>query len=109
GCADGAAGGGGASPARAAGAQRRGRRAGAAAAAQRGGGVVLAGWFQGARWQRWLARRIPRARAVTLDQRRIFIFPTPAGLAFLGLLALLLLVAINYQNNLAFALVFFLF
>ena len=34
------------------------------------------------RWRRWLNRRIPPARAVQLNQRRIFILPTPRGLAF---------------------------
>ena len=60
-------------------------------------------------WQRWLQRRIPAARSVTLDQRRIFIFPTRTGFFFLLSLAVMLLAAINYQNNMAFALVFFLF
>jgi uncharacterized protein (DUF58 family) len=60
------------------------------------------------RFQRWVARRIPPARRVTLDQRRIFIFPSRVGLVFLVMLAVMLLAAINYQNNLAFALVFFL-
>jgi len=62
------------------------------------------------RWfERWLTRRIPRSRVITLDQRRIFIFPAPAGLGFLLTLLVMLIAAINYQNNLAFALVFFLF
>lgn len=56
----------------------------------------------------WLDRRIPRARSLTLDQNRIFIFPSPAGFGFVGLLAILLLVAINYQNNMVFTLVFLL-
>jgi uncharacterized protein (DUF58 family) len=61
------------------------------------------------RWARWLDRRIPTARSVTLDQRRIFIFPSRAGLGYFLTLALMLIGAINYQNNMAFALVFFLF
>jgi uncharacterized protein (DUF58 family) len=61
------------------------------------------------RWQRWLDRRIPSARSVTLDQSRIFIFPSRVGLWFLVVLGLMLTVAINYQNNMAFALTFFLF
>src|SRR5690606_10912210 len=61
------------------------------------------------RWQRWLARRIPASRTITLDQRRVFIFPSRAGLWFLAVLGLMLIAAINYQNNMAFALVFFLF
>ena len=40
-------------------------------------------------WQRWLDRRLPRARQVQLDQRRIFIFPT--GYGFLYLLVSVLL------------------
>lgn len=65
-------------------------------------------WWQ-RRFERWLKRRIPAARSVTLDQRRIFIFPSRAGLFFLATLAVMLIAAINYQNNMAFALVFFLF
>ncbi len=65
-------------------------------------------WWQ-QRFERWLQRRIPAARSVTLDQRRIFIFPSRAGLFFLATLIVMLIAAINYQNNMAFALVFFLF
>jgi uncharacterized protein (DUF58 family) len=60
------------------------------------------------RWLRWINRRIPPARTVTLDQRRIFIFPNSAGFGFLLVLAVMLLAAINYQNNMAFALTFLL-
>ena len=48
-----------------------------------------------ARYQRWLERRIPRERQVTLDQRRIFIFPGPRGAMFAGVLVLLFLGGIN--------------
>ena len=65
-------------------------------------------WWQ-QRYERWLKRRIPAARSVTLDQRRIFIFPSRVGLFFFAALAVMLIAAINYQNNMAFALVFFLF
>lgn len=60
------------------------------------------------RYRQWIERRIPSAQSVTLNQRRIFIFPTRAGFAFLGLLFVMLIAAINYQNNMAFALVFML-
>jgi uncharacterized protein (DUF58 family) len=63
--------------------------------------------FASRHFQHWLQRRIPTARAVTLDHRRIFIFPTRQGFAFLGLVLVMLLAAINYQNNMAFALCFF--
>jgi uncharacterized protein (DUF58 family) len=60
------------------------------------------------RWRRWLNRRIPPARTVTLDQRRIFIFPTRSGFFFLLTLLLMLVAAINFQNNMSFALTFLL-
>lgn len=59
-------------------------------------------------WDRWINRRIPRSQDITLNQRHLFIFPSRAGLSFLALLLVLLLVAINYQNNLIFGLVFLL-
>ncbi len=61
-----------------------------------------------ARYDQWLERRIPAAAAVRLDQRRIFIFPTRAGLLYFGLLGLLLVTAINYQNNAIYLLTFLL-
>ncbi len=61
-----------------------------------------------ARYEQWLQRRIPAATAVKLDQRRIFIFPTRAGLLYFGLLGLLLVTAINYQNNAIYLLTFLL-
>ncbi|WP_455230747.1 DUF58 domain-containing protein [Geopseudomonas aromaticivorans] len=61
-----------------------------------------------ARWSRWLEKRIPPARQVLLNQRRIFILPTPQGLLFGVALLLMLLAAINYQNSLAYGLTFLL-
>jgi uncharacterized protein (DUF58 family) len=52
-----------------------------------------------ARYRKWLDYRIPRRREVTLDQRRIFIFPGPRGVLFLAVLVLLFLGGINYANN----------
>ncbi len=69
---------------------------------------VLSRW-RSELYERWLSRRIPRSRSVVLDQRRIFIFPSHTGMFFLLVLAVMLIAAINYQNNMAFALVFFLF
>lgn len=57
---------------------------------------------------RWLLRRIPPAASVQLDQRRIFIMPSLVGVGYAGALLLMLLVAINYQNSLAYALTFLL-
>lgn len=61
-----------------------------------------------AHFNRWLHRRIPPQNKVTLSQRSIFIFPTKIGFVFLGLLFILLLAAINYENSLIYALVFWL-
>jgi uncharacterized protein (DUF58 family) len=60
------------------------------------------------RWGAWIERRIPRAPEVVLGQRNVFVFPSRAGLVFLILLILLLLTAINYENNLVFGLTFLL-
>ena len=60
------------------------------------------------RYRAWLDRRIPASRSVTLNQRRIFIFPSRVGLFFASCLALMLLTAINYQNNMSYALTFLL-
>jgi len=46
---------------------------------------------------------------ITLTHRRIFILPTLRGLAFVGLIALLLLIAFIYNNNLVYMLAFLLF
>lgn len=61
-----------------------------------------------ARFRRWLARRIPPARSVTLDQRRIFIFPSRVGFFFFACLLVMLVAAINYENNMSYALTFLL-
>ena len=62
----------------------------------------------GRRFQSWVNRRIPPARSVTLDQKRIFIFPSRIGLFYSLCLFLMLLTAINYQNNMSYALTFLL-
>ncbi len=61
-----------------------------------------------ARYNRWLKKRLPPARTITLEQRRLFIFPSRPGFLFMLTLLLMLLTAINYQNNLAYALTFWL-
>lgn len=61
-----------------------------------------------ARFQLWITRRIPPARAVTLDQRRIFIFPSRAGFFFGCALLVMLVASINFENNLSYALTFLL-
>lgn len=60
-------------------------------------------------YQRWLNRRIPKTKKIKLGHRSIFIIPSPAGGLYLLLLMLMLVTAINYQNNLLFGLTFWLF
>ena len=57
---------------------------------------------------RWVARRLPAVQCLQLRQRHIFIVPTATGVAFAGAVLLMLLVAINYQNSLAYGLSFLL-
>jgi uncharacterized protein (DUF58 family) len=60
------------------------------------------------RWRAWWdARRQPR-ESHTLTQRNIYIVPSRAGLLFCVVLMLLLVVSINYQLSLGFALTFLL-
>ncbi len=60
------------------------------------------------RWQRWLNRRLPPGRSIVLKQKRLFIFASPAGWLFLFALLIMLLTAINYQNNMSYGLTFWL-
>jgi len=60
------------------------------------------------RFRAWINRRIPPARVVTLDQKRIFIFPSRVGFFFGFCLLIMLMAAINYQNNMSYALTFLL-
>ena len=63
----------------------------------------LRDWFQ-----RWLERRIPRADAVVLRHKSIYVLPTRQGAAFMVLMLLLWVLGTNYQNNLILALAFLL-
>lgn len=62
-------------------------------------------------WMRFSAKRTGRVDGTAwteLGPRRVFILPTRAGLGFAALLLVLLLGAINYNNNLIFGLTFLL-
>lgn len=59
-------------------------------------------------FDKWATKRMPKGREVKLDTKCIFVVPTKAGLAFMLLLVTILLVGINYQNNLAYGLCFML-
>jgi uncharacterized protein (DUF58 family) len=57
---------------------------------------------------KWLFQlRDSEAGTVTLTMRRVFIVPTRAGMAFAGLLLVMLIGALNYNLGLGFALTFF--
>ena len=58
---------------------------------------------------RWVRRRQGLDRLpVSLERRRLYILPTRAGVAFAGLLFLMLLAGLNYANSLAIFLTFLL-
>jgi uncharacterized protein (DUF58 family) len=59
-------------------------------------------------WPHRRGRADEPAGAITLRHRSIFILPTRLGLAFAGMLVLMWIGAVNYQNNLAFLLTFLL-
>src|SRR5210317_1626289 len=58
-------------------------------------------------FESWLDKRIPSEQEVELNQQRIFIFPTRQTFFILAVIILLIVAGINYQNNLAYALAFF--
>jgi len=64
--------------------------------------------FSGKRFSAWLDRRIPPSPRITLSQANVFIFPTRSGFTFGGLLIILILGAINYQNSLVYGTAFLL-
>ncbi|MEQ6916359.1 DUF58 domain-containing protein [Halomonas aquatica] len=61
------------------------------------------------RLRRWWRRRLATPLETPLSQRRLFLAPTRFGLGWAALVLLLLLFGINYQNNLAYVLAFWLF
>lgn len=59
-------------------------------------------------FQRWAAKRAPRAHKVVLKHRTIYVFPGRQGLGFLFSVLLIWVLGTNYQNNLVLGLSFFL-
>jgi uncharacterized protein (DUF58 family) len=57
---------------------------------------------------RWVARRSPKAAAVVLQHKSIYIFPGRHGLMFIFVIALMWLLGTNYENNLVLAAAFLL-
>lgn len=56
----------------------------------------------------WVEKRLPQLPSVTLNQSRIFIVPTRQGLVLLIVALLVLLLAINFESALNYALAFWL-
>ncbi|WP_349758052.1 DUF58 domain-containing protein [Halomonas pelophila] len=61
------------------------------------------------RLRRWWRSRLATPIDAPLPQRRLFLIPTRFGLGWATLVVVLLLFGINYQNNLAYVLAFWLF
>ncbi len=57
---------------------------------------------------KWMAKRFPETRQLTLDLKRIFVFPMATGAALLVAIGLLFLMGVNFQNTLIYALSFWL-
>jgi uncharacterized protein (DUF58 family) len=76
--------------------------------------AVFAGWREHAlqvaerRLPALTRLKQPEALPITIDRRRIYVLPTRYGLFFAGLLAAMLLGALNYNNNPALLLCFLL-
>lgn len=56
----------------------------------------------------WALKRMPKGKAIELKNRQVFVLPTKAGFSFILLMLIILLVGVNYQNNLAYGLCFIL-
>lgn len=67
------------------------------------------GWAINQRIERYIRRRTPPATPpLRVSRRRLYILPTTSGMLFALLMAVMLLGATNYGNNLAFTLAFWL-
>ncbi|GGA85135.1 hypothetical protein GCM10011369_28970 [Neiella marina] len=71
----------------------------------KGFGQMLKRWLQQP-IQRWIKRKLPPAQQVELGLSNIMILPTRLGLGVLILIALLFMLAINYENSMVFAVCF---
>lgn len=56
----------------------------------------------------WIDERFPLSRQITLNLKRIFVFPTASSLALLITIILLFVMGVNFQNSLAYGLSFWL-
>lgn len=60
------------------------------------------------RFDKWLQRRLPATKKITLNSSNLFIFPSKAGIHFILSCFILFLLGTNYQNNLILFMVYFL-
>lgn len=56
--------------------------------------------------EKWAANKMLKGQEITLNYKRVFILPTKAGIVFVLLLIIILLLGINYQSNLVYGLCF---
>jgi uncharacterized protein (DUF58 family) len=56
----------------------------------------------------WLEERFPESRQVTLNLKRIFVFPTLSSAALLVVIILLFIMGVNFQSSLVYGLCFWL-
>ena len=68
--------------------------------------AALQAWYRKGRDQWLFQLRDSEPGTVTLTMRRVFILPTKAGLAFVGLLLIMLIGAVNYNLGLGYALTY---
>ncbi len=63
-----------------------------------------------AAWQRrffrWIDKRAPRARQISLNRKNLYIFPNRTGFLYLAMTLVIWLLGTNYQNNLILALAY---
>lgn len=58
--------------------------------------------------RQWVDKRLPRAKEITLTQKKIFILPSKISLGLMVIIILLFLVGINFQNSLVYIVCFWL-
>ncbi|WP_022954020.1 DUF58 domain-containing protein [Leucothrix mucor] len=59
-------------------------------------------------FKQWADRRLPKAKQVTLSQKKIFIVPSKVSLALIVMIVVLFLLGINFQNSLVYGVCFWL-
>lgn len=68
--------------------------------------IIKKGWKS--KTDNWIEERFPESRQVTLNLKRIFVFPTASSFALLIAIILLFVMGVNFQSSLAYGLCFWL-